>query len=85
MLLFLISSASSGITQELKATRIDGKITVDGRLDEEEWESANSISNFTQFEPEYNSPELFGTTVRVLYNKEMIFFSFVCTDPNPEK
>ncbi|MFC1693193.1 hypothetical protein ACFL1R_06785 [Candidatus Latescibacterota bacterium] len=87
-LLSAFSSASlptAGTTQELKVTRIDGKIKVDGRLDEEEWGQAHSISRFTQFEPEYNTPELFGTTVRVLHNSEMIYFAFECIDPEPDK
>ena len=85
VLLFSLSVTGKCVPQEFMAQRIDNSLTIDGRLDEKEWESAHTISGFTQFEPEYNAPAEFETTVKVLYNDRMIYFGFICTDPEPEK
>jgi len=71
--------------QSFNATRIDGEIVVDGSLDEAVWALSDSITGFTQFEPVYNAPSAYGTTVRVLYNDRMLFFAFTCMDPEPDK
>jgi len=90
-LLFILAVASASCilsgsvsAQELKSSRTNAPIVIDGRL-EDVWNSSDSISGFTQFEPEYNEPELFGTTVRVLYDSEMIYFAFECKDPEPAR
>lgn len=71
--------------QEIKAARIDEKIKVDGKLDEDEWKEAEIITGFTQFEPKYGKPATLNTYVRILYNDKMVYFGIDCKDPEKEK
>jgi hypothetical protein len=50
---------------------------VDGRLDESAWESAPAVTfrNATD-----GSPAIQGTEAKILYNDEMIVFSYSCAD-----
>lgn len=72
----------SGWSQIVQTKRIDGSITVDGILDELEWESANAASNFIQYEPSYGTPASYPTFIKILYNDRMIFFGIDCKDPD---
>lgn len=72
-------------SQDIRAKRIDGHIKIDGVLDEEEWQNADYLTDFIQFQPVYNAPASFRTIVRVLYDGERIYFGYDCNDPEPEK
>ncbi len=90
---FLIATALCAVfcqgapeAQTFRATRVDGGIVdVDGVPDETVWAMADSIAGFTQFEPVYNAPSQYPTSVRVLYDDRMIYFAFVCIDPEPDR
>ena len=81
----LITYTSVSVGDDFKAKYISGTITVDGILNEDAWALADSISGFTQFVPVYNAPSLYNTTVKVLYNDRMVYFAFICSDPEPDK
>ena len=66
--------------QEIKALRIDEKIKVDGRLDEEDWDDADFLTGFTQFIPKYGEPASQKTFVKVLYDDKYIYFGIDCRD-----
>lgn len=66
--------------KEMFAVQINGSIKVDGSLDEEEWKLARPSPRFVQIEPQQGMAPNFETEVRVLYNRQYLYFGFVCHD-----
>jgi hypothetical protein len=62
----------------------DAVITVDGRLDEAAWETAEVTAGFTQREPEEGKPSTQLTEVRVLYNHDTLYIAANCHDDAPQ-
>jgi len=74
--------------QEIKETtalKIEEPIKVDGLLDEPAWQKAPEASDFIQFQPERGKPASLKTVVKILYDKDFIYFGFLCYDNQPEK
>ncbi|MDP2955256.1 MAG: DUF5916 domain-containing protein [Longimicrobiales bacterium] len=55
------------------ASRAEGPIHVDGRLDEASWAQAQAVSDFTQVDPEEGQPVSERTEARVLYDDEALY------------
>jgi hypothetical protein len=86
MLIFPSSSFAQRSTPDtLKAVRIDSPIDLDGALDEEAWEKAPRISNFTQRELEENEPATEKTEVAVLFTKIDLYIGIWCFDTAPDR
>ncbi|MFC1477445.1 DUF5916 domain-containing protein [candidate division KSB1 bacterium] len=79
IILLLYQSAHA---QNINITRISDPVIVDGRLDEQVWGDAGSITGFTQFEPKYGEQASFGTVVKILYDDRMVYFGIECKDPD---
>ena len=58
---------------EVGASRCVGKIAVDGRLDESDWKQADFITGFTAQDGKPAAPQTF---VRILYDRENLYFGF---------
>ncbi|TVP98980.1 MAG: hypothetical protein EA359_17485 [Balneolaceae bacterium] len=69
----------------VEATRTTSQITVDGWLDEPEWDMAPVITGFRQVEPNQGEPARYDTEVRILYNDEFIFIGARLYDDPGEK
>jgi hypothetical protein len=69
-------------TKTLRAHRIAAPVNVDGVLDEEVWQEADAASDFIQQDPDVGKPVSEATEVRVLVDKEAIYFGIVCHDSN---
>ncbi|KAF2518145.1 carbohydrate binding family 9 domain-containing protein [Flavobacterium salilacus subsp. salilacus] len=81
----LISFYALAQKKTTTATRINEKITVDGRLDEEVWKTAQEAAGFVMYEPDNGKaeePEK-GTIVKVLYDDEAVYFGAILHD-NPD-
>ncbi len=65
---------------EIKATHAKGSITIDGLLNEEDWKKALPISNFFRIEPTQGGKYLYGTEVKVLFDKKNIYIGVFCKD-----
>ncbi|ACG72285.1 conserved hypothetical protein [Anaeromyxobacter sp. K] len=65
------------------AARTPRPISLDGRLDEEEWAAAPAYSRFVESFPSPGLPASFRTEVRVLYDDAMLYVGVVCFDPQP--
>lgn len=61
----------------LEAVRIQEKILIDGKLEEESWSRASAATGFIQNEPRPGEPASEQTEARVLYDDENIYFGFV--------
>ena len=68
------------IQRELKATRINTHLKVDGKLDESEWKQVRASSDFVQIEPLQGEKPSQNTYIRVLYNKQFLYFGIFAAD-----
>ena len=59
-------------------------IDIDGRLDDSAWLQAALLTSFTQFDPVEGVPAEQNTEVRVLVDRDAIYFSVKAFDDNPE-
>lgn len=74
------SSKPNSIT----AYRITEKIEIDGDHDEDAWDEATYISNFTQRELDEGQPATEETRVAVLYNDTHLYIGVEALESNPE-
>lgn len=66
--------AGSANRKQATATRVaNGSIRVDGRLDDEAWQQATPITDFTQKEPVENSPPTDRMEVRLAYDDDVLY------------
>jgi hypothetical protein len=70
---------------EVRAVRTEEPITVDGKLDDSAWETADVIDRLTQREPREGKPITESTEIRILYDNEYFYIGVVCYDSQPEK
>ena len=68
------------VKRSLKAIKTDEHLKVDGHLDEAAWESAPPAADFFQVEPLQGEKATHQTEVRVLYNKQFLYFGVVSKD-----
>jgi len=85
LLLLIVTSLLFSQKKIATAVKIDSPIVIDGFINEEAWNSAIPIEDFTQQEPFNGSLPTFPTTVRVLYDDDYLYISFMCFDSEPEK
>ncbi|HED38227.1 MAG TPA: hypothetical protein ENI76_08285, partial [Ignavibacteria bacterium] len=79
------TKAQTSLPNVIKAMRIHGKINIDGKLIEPEWQKAFHISNFTQRELNEGKPATERTEVAVLYDKNNLYIGVWCYDNEPDK
>lgn len=68
--------------KELHVKPITGTITLDGTLDEPDWQSAQIATDFFQNYPVDSLPPTFQSEVRITFNEHFIYFGIVCHDDN---
>jgi len=66
--------------RSISAHKANGNITIDGRLDESDWNSAEPITDFFRVEPVQGGPIKNPTTVRVLYDDKNLYFGVFAAD-----
>jgi hypothetical protein len=70
---------------EIRATRVQGTIAVDGRLDESSWASAQPATGFTQTDPAEGQPASEQTEVRVLIGEDALYVGARLHDREPNR
>lgn len=88
LLFFLILAkhfAQENIKPQLQAYQIESDISVDGVLDEKEWELAKNHSDFIQIEPKQDTSAQVKTKVKVLFNKTYLYFGVMAEEPLGKK
>ncbi len=70
---------------KLHAFYCEDKIKLDGKLDEECWQNATAIENFTQREQNEGELATEKTKVEVVYNTNQVYFGIWCFDSEPDK
>ena len=85
-ILFLFLSINSYTqTKKVYAVKTLTPPVLDGLLNDSVWNSAIPISDFLQQEPVAGNPATKKTTVRILYDEDNIYVSFMCYDNEPNK
>ncbi|HEX2777989.1 MAG TPA: DUF5916 domain-containing protein, partial [Gemmatimonadaceae bacterium] len=80
----LAASAVSAPPRTMEATRRTGAITIDGKLDEPSWSSAQPSGEFVQAYPAPGKPAPDGTEVRVLYDDQALYVGIRMFDSHPD-
>ena len=88
-LVFLILVLSNVFAQKktLQTKFTSNKISIDGKLDEEDWQTAPIAKDFVAFSPINGDaiPENKKTEVKVLYNNDAIYVAALMHDDEPSK
>lgn len=91
--LFLMLAASPAVSQDeytpifhpdLKVTRTNGDIRIDGFLEDSGWKGAAVADHFHEVEPGDNTRPPVGTTVLATYDQDHLYLSAICYD-NPSE
>jgi len=87
ILIFLLSFHFLAKAQDktIYATRVATPPIIDGLLSDSVWNLAKPVSGFTQQEPIAGAKATFKTTVRILYDHQNLYLSFMCYDDEPDK
>ena len=72
-------------TPSLTAHRTLEAISVDGHLDEADWQTAQVASDFKQFEPVEGDPSAYRTEVKILYSNNYLYVGAYLYDDTPEE
>ncbi len=64
----------------VKAVKVVGKITVDGNLDEADWEKAKAVSDFFRREPRQGGEIRYQTEVKFLFDEKFLYIGAFCKD-----
>ncbi|RZJ53749.1 MAG: hydrolase [Flavobacterium sp.] len=85
--LLLSSFWTFGQKKTLQAQPISQSISIDGKLNEPEWDAAAIASDFVMFEPDNGKsiPESRKTEIKVLYNNDAIYIGATMYDEEPNK
>jgi hypothetical protein len=68
------------VKKEMMAVKISGIIKIDGLLNEEEWRLAAASPEFIEVDPRQGAKPGFKTEVKVLYNRQFLYFGIICHD-----
>ncbi len=81
-----IDFATAHLSRKMTALAVEnGRITVDGILDEPEWARAEPATDFIQRLPALGRPATERTEVRILYDRDNIYVGAHCYDSLGEK
>jgi hypothetical protein len=81
--LLVAISAFSSTPPSIAAKRISSSINLDGKLDETDWQQAQTIE-LVQQAPRPGQPTPYRTEVKILTSGDAVYFGFICHDPNPK-
>ncbi len=68
------------IKREIEAVRISTSLRVDGLINDDEWKNVKPVSNFIQIEPYQGKLPNHDTEIKVLYNKQYLYFAIFARD-----
>lgn len=69
----------------LNAEKLHGSISIDGTLNEPEWNSTQTANDFQQFDPVEGAEPTEKTSVRILYDDNALYVGFMCYDGEPSR
>lgn len=87
-LIFLTAQSNFGDTVVVKKKYITqllkGTISLDGRLDEEAWNSVDWAGDFIQWQPNEGKSASQQTNFKILYDEKFLYIAFRCYDLAPD-
>jgi hypothetical protein len=75
-----IDYETARLEKRLHPVKINNQITIDGKLDEADWAEAPRASEFIQREPDEGEAASERMEIRVLYDKDNLYFAIVAKD-----
>ncbi len=78
------ASAQEIQRKQLNASRIASQVTIDGVLDEPEWQTVEATSDFTQFQFNWGIPSAFKTEIKIMYDNTAIYVGATMYDNQPD-
>ncbi len=81
LLLFSIAITAQDNGKQFTVRLTDDILKVDGILDEEAWESAESARNFQQYFPTDSLPASYQTEIKMLYNATTLYIAVIAYAP----
>ncbi|HAP61764.1 MAG TPA: hypothetical protein DCR93_20450, partial [Cytophagales bacterium] len=64
----------------VEAYRLKGNLSVDGRLDEADWQQGEPVTDFFRREPRQGGPIKYQTRVKFLYDNKNLYVGIWCED-----
>jgi hypothetical protein len=85
--LILCSSLLYGQKKTLNTKSITSKISIDGKLSEEAWISAETATDFTMYQPDNGKAisENKKTDVKIIYDNDAVYIAAIMHDEAPDK
>jgi hypothetical protein len=77
LLLFFSLTAA---VPDIQPHKTDTPPEIDGILDDDIWQNAPSVTGFRTWNPDYDKPMGYQTTVKMAYDAENLYFAFECQD-----
>lgn len=76
-----------GQRKTIHTNSITSRISIDGKLNEEAWMSAETASNFVMYQPDNGKPinENKKTEIKVLYDNDAVYIAATLYDDDPSK
>jgi hypothetical protein len=75
-----IDYSTARLERRLRPAKVAEAINIDGRIDEQVWKRAALAGNFIQNEPDEGQPESERTEIRVLYDRDNLYFGVSAED-----
>jgi hypothetical protein len=67
------------------ASRRNGSVNIDGKLDEAAWQAAKPVTDFTQYDPHEGQPVSERTEARILIDDDAVYVGMRLYDSEPSK
>lgn len=81
---FTFACFSQNSNRVANAVRITNAIKIDGLLNDEAWNNAQTIESFTQYQPVFNVNPSQKTIVRIIYDDDAIYVGAMLYDTSPD-
>jgi len=81
---FQYVQAQNNYTIQANRITVDSEINIDGKLDEDTWNSAEVVSGFTQSTPFDGMPASEKTEIKILYSDKYIYIGAKAYDSQPD-
>lgn len=79
------AAASQASTRSAVVTAIDVPVAIDGALDEPIWQTAPTIGELVQRQPDTGQPPTERTEVTLLYDRDHLYIGVVAFDSQPDR
>lgn len=75
--------AAQNADKQVVAERVQGSISIDGVLNEEDWRRARPVNDFIQYDPNEGAEPTERSIVMVLYDDNALYIGAILYDSNP--